>query len=112
MSTETETKEYFAESEDYQDYYDSYKDEQALKFWAEAYDLAMKFEHCIDDETSRLHINDSYEVAEGIKRILSLSAWDYTIEVKGKYQTYEMVLKYDFIEEAKELLYETLGLTI
>ncbi len=108
----TETKEYFAESDNYQDNHDYYKDEQLLAFLSEANDLIIKFEHCIDDETSRLHINDSYVVAEGIKRILSLSAWDYTIEVEGKYQNYDITLEYDFIEEAKELLHETLGLTI
>jgi hypothetical protein len=112
MSMETETKEYFAESDDYEGYLDYYKDEQLLAFLSKVRDLIMKFEYCIDDKTSRLHINDSYVVAEGIERVLKLSQWDYEIEVEGKYQNYDITLEYDFIEEAKDLLYETLDLTI
>jgi len=101
----------FKEQDNYDSKLYSNEDDALKEFYAKADEIVITVQHCIDDDSSRLHINDVLEVSKAAHKILKLALFDYEIEVDGKYQTYELTLEYDFTSQAKKLMLEEFGLS-
>tara|TARA_Y100001951_G_C11099215_1_gene161074 strand:- start:23 stop:367 length:345 start_codon:yes stop_codon:yes gene_type:complete len=97
--------------EDYNNQYESCKDDALQDFFNIARGMSMDTEHLVpfDAEGPEVYHIDP-RVAATIDQLTTIGSWYiHTVELEGKYCLYEENFIYDFQEEAKEFLRANLG---